>query len=161
VCRLVCRCTRCSVRSGEILRTECQVSEGVGQMSKHETPMIRAYWRRVGGTLIEEFPAIRRTATCGQRLLDAVILPNGETRIAHWREVSLEGEDVIVVQAKAHRLGMYLMGQAFFSAQLLERFKPTSVRSVALCARDDSVLRPLLEQYPGMQVVVLSADGAA
>lgn len=120
--------------------------------------MIRAYWRQVGGTLIEEFPAVRRTETCGQRLLDAVILPNGETRIAHWREVTLEGKDVIVVQAKAHRLGMYLMGQALFSAQLIERFKPASIRSVALCKRDDSVLRPLLEQYPGMQVVILQAD---
>ena len=130
-------------------------------MSKHETPMIRAYWSQVGGTLIEEFPAVRRTAICGQRLLDAVILPNGETRIAHWQEISLEGKDVIVVQAKAHRLGMYLMGQAFFSAQLLERFKPASVKSVALCTRDDSVLKPLLEQYPGMQVVVLPPNEAA
>lgn len=128
-------------------------------MSKHETPMIRAYWSQVGGTLIEEFPVVRRTATCGQRLLDAVILPNGETRIAHWREVSLEGEDVIVVQAKASRLGMYLMGQTLFSAQLVEQFKPASVKSVALCNRDDSVLRPLLERYPGMQVVVLQTDG--
>lgn len=117
--------------------------------------MIRAYWRQIGGTLIEEFPAVGRTDTCGQRLLDAVILPNGEERIAHWREVSLEGKDVIVVQAKARRLGMYLMGQTFFSAQLIKRFKPASVRAVALCKRDDSVLRPLLEQYPGMEVVIL------
>jgi hypothetical protein len=120
--------------------------------------MIRAYWRQVGGTLVEEFPAVRRTTTCGQRLLDAVILPNGETRIAHWREVSLEGEDVIVVQAKARRLGMYLMGQAFFSAQLVEQFNPRSVRSVALCKEDDAVLRPLLEQYPEMQVVILQQE---
>jgi hypothetical protein len=116
--------------------------------------MIRAYWRRVGGTLVEEFPAVRRSATCGQRLLDAVILPVGEGRIADWREVSLEGQDVIVVQAKAHRLGMYLMGQTFFSARLIQRFNPASVKAVALCKRDDSVLNPLLEQYPGMEVVV-------
>jgi hypothetical protein len=92
--------------------------------------------------------------------LDAVILPEGERRIADWREVSLEGQDVIVVQAKAHRLGMYLMGQTFFSAQLIERFKPASVKAVALCRRDDSVLRPLLEQYPGMEVVVLQEEDA-
>ncbi len=78
-------------------------------MSKHETPLIRRYWERVGGTLIEEFPAVRRTETCGQRLLDAVILPDEPTRIANWREVSLKGKNVIVVQAKASRLGMYLM----------------------------------------------------
>jgi hypothetical protein len=127
-------------------------------MSKHETPMIRCYWQQVGGTLVEEFPAIRRTSTCARRLLDAVILPNHETRIAHWREVSLEGEDIIVVQAKAGRLGMYLMGQTFFSAELVKHFRPASVRSVALCASDDSALRPLLERYPGMEVVVIPKE---
>ncbi len=88
-------------------------------------------------------------------------MPNKETRIAPWREVSLKGEDVIVVQAKAMRLGMYLMGQTFFSAELIKRFGPASVRSVALCTKDDSLLRPLLEQYPGMEVVVLAEDRAA
>jgi hypothetical protein len=129
-------------------------------MSKKETPMIRWYWNQVGGTLVEEFPAVFPTPTCGQRLLDAVILPKRETRIARWREVALEGEDLIVVQAKASRLGMYLMGQTFFSAQLMKRFHPTSIRSVALCAADDSVLRPLLEQYPGMEVVVCPKEAA-
>ena len=124
-------------------------------MSKHETPLIRRYWEQVGGTLIEEFLAVRRTETCGQRLLDAVILPNEPTRIAHWKEMSLKGKDVIVVQAKAHRLGMYLMGQTLFSAALIKRFEPRSVKSVALCTRDDSVLRPLLEEHPGMEVVVI------
>jgi len=68
--------------------------------------------------------------------------------------MAIEGQDVIVVQTKAARLGMYLMGQAFFSAQLMQRFKPRLVESVALVARDDEVLRPLFEQYPGMRVVV-------
>ena len=62
----------------------------------------------------------------------------------------IEGKDIVVVQA----MGMYLMGQAFFSAQLLNRFDPRSVESVALVAEDDEVLRPLFEQYPGMRVVV-------
>jgi hypothetical protein len=124
------------------------------EMSKKETPIIRWYWNQIGGTLIEEFPAVFQTSTCGQRLLDAVILPKRETRIARWREVSLEGEDVIVVQAKASRLGMYLMGQTFFSAQLIRKFRPASVRAVAPCIADDSVLRPLLEQYPEMEVIV-------
>jgi hypothetical protein len=127
-------------------------------MSKLETPLIRRYWKQIGGTLIEEFPVVRRTKTSGQRLLDAVILPKGETRIASWREINLEGEDIIVVQAKAHRLGMYLMGQTLFSAELIMRFNPATVRSVALCIRDDSVLRPLLEQYPGMEVVIVAAE---
>ena len=116
--------------------------------------MTRWYWRLVGGTLIEEFPAVRRSKECAQRLIDGIIVKGGEHRIAHWRDVDLKGKDIIVVQAKDYRLGMYLMGQTLFSAQLMERFKPRSVESVALCSKDDAVLRPLLERYPAMKVVV-------
>ena len=97
---------------------------------------------------------MRRSEGCGPRLLDGVIIKDGEHRIARQPEVTLEDKDVIVVQTKASRLGMYLMGQAFFSAQLIRTFGPRSVVSVALCNRDDSVLRPMFEQYPDMQVVV-------
>ena len=124
-------------------------------MSKRETPLIRRFWQEVGGTLIEEFPAVKRSRTRGQRLLDGVILPKKETRIANWREVSLEGEEVIVVQAKVGRLGMSLMGQTLFSAELIKAFKPSIVRSVALCTMNDDILRPMLEQFPGMEVIIL------
>ena len=124
-------------------------------MNKREPAMTRWYWRQVRGTLIEEFLAVRRTATCGQRLLDGVIVRGGAFRIARREEVSVKGQDVIVVQTKVGRLGMYLMGQAFFSAQLIwQRFKPRSVLSVALCHQDDEVLGPLFKQYPGMEVVL-------
>lgn len=93
-------------------------------------------------------------------MLDGVIIKGGEPRIARQAEVNLEGKDVIVVQTKAERLGMYLMSQVFFSAQLIEAFNPRSVTSVALCSRDDSVLRPLSEQYPGMRVVVCPPSSA-
>ena len=79
--------------------------------------------------MIEEFPVVSRTPNRGQRLVDAIILPKKSTHIAKGREVSLEGEDVIVVQAKASRLGMYLMGQAYFSAELIKRFRPASILS--------------------------------
>jgi hypothetical protein len=123
-------------------------------MSKLEMPMTHWYWKQVGGTLIEEFCAVPPSRSCGMRLLDGLIIKGGEFRIASHSEVSVEGQDVIVVQTKASRLGMYLMGQAFFSAQLMKRFNPRSVEPVALVAQDDSVLRPLFEQYPGMRVVV-------
>lgn len=123
-------------------------------MSKHETPMTRWYWQQVGGTLVEEFVAVKRSSACGVRILDGVIIRDGEFRIAKQSEVSVEGKDIVVIQTKAGRLGMYLMGQAFFSAQLIKRFNPRSVTSVALCSRDDTVLRPLFEQYPNMKVVV-------
>lgn len=44
-------------------------------MSKHETPMIMKYWKRVGGTLILELPVVKRTKETGPRRLAAVILP--------------------------------------------------------------------------------------
>lgn len=128
-------------------------------MSERETPMTRWYWRRVGGTLIEEFPAVRHnTADHGRRLIDGVILPNGNNEIADWRDISLENKDIIVVQAKRGRLGMYLMGQTLFSAKLMERFNPKSIKSVALCERYDSVLGPMLERYPHMEVALYPGD---
>jgi hypothetical protein len=123
-------------------------------MSKYETPMTRWYWKQVGGTLVEEFCAVPRSATCANRWLDGVIVKGGEFRIARQSEVSIEGQDIIVIQAKDGRLGMYLMGQAFFSAQLMRRFRPRSVESVALVTQDDAALRPLFEQYEGMRVVI-------
>ena len=117
--------------------------------------MILAYWRQIGGTLVTEFLAVHRSPTCGPRSIDAVILPNGEPRRTHWSAVSLADQDVIVVQAKANRLGMYLMGQALFSAELVRRFNPRSVRSVALCYSGDSILQPLLQPFPHVEVVVL------
>jgi hypothetical protein len=56
---------------------------------------------------------------------------------------------------------MYQMGQTLFSAELVRRFKPASVKSVALCTQDDEILRPLLERYPSMEVVVLPGSRAA
>jgi hypothetical protein len=124
-------------------------------MSKRETPMIMKYWEKVGGTLLLEFPVVKGTKETGPRRLDAVILPNGPKIKASWRDVSLKGQDVVVIQAKANRLGMYLMGQTLFSAELIKRFEPSSIRSVALCAKDDSIMRPMLERFKGMEVVVI------
>jgi hypothetical protein len=128
-------------------------------VSKLETPMTQWYWKQVGGTLIEEFPAVKGTETCGQRLIDGVILlDDGPPKTAHWRDVNLEGQDIIVVQTKRGRLGMYLMGQVFFSAELMKRFRPRSIRSVALCEAHDSVLSPILESYPNMEIVIYPGD---
>ncbi len=127
-------------------------------MSKKETPLIRKYWSQVGGTLIEEFPAVRLTRHNSQRYIDAIIISGEETKIAKASEISLEGKDIICVQAKSSTLGMYLMGQAFFSPELLKKFKPRNVLSIALCTKDDSVLRPLLERYNNMKVVIVTED---
>ena len=45
-------------------------------------------------------------------------------------------------------VGIYLLGQAFFSRELIkDRFAPRSVSTVALCALDDAVLRPIAERF--------------
>jgi len=127
-------------------------------MSKLETPMTRWYWNQVGGTLIEEFVADRGGGDRGRRVLDAVIIKDAPFERVSQGVVSLTGRDIIVVQTKAMRLGMYLMGQALFSARLMERFGPRSIESVALCSRDDAELRPLFETHPNMRVVIAPTD---
>ena len=122
-------------------------------MSLRETPMLLRYWVRVGGTLAEEFPAVRGSATAGPRRLDGVIVLGGTRRRVSPEQLEVAGKDIIVIQVKAGRLGMYLMGQALFSRELMRPFMPRSTRTVALCGKDDSVLRPLAEMY-GIEVVV-------
>jgi hypothetical protein len=125
-------------------------------MSIREDAMIEAYWKTIRGTLVKEFPAVRGSSTHGRRLIDAVIISDGEFRRCHWSDVDLKGKDVVVVQAKNERLGMYLMGQTLFSAELVRKFfDPKSVLSIALCSKDDSVLRPMLEVFPNMKVQVI------
>lgn len=89
-------------------------------MTKRETPMIREYGESVGGTLVEEFLAVRPSASAGRRSIDAVILPRGKKRVVHYEDVDLEDKDVIVVQAKNARLGMPLMGQTNTDDSLFE-----------------------------------------
>jgi hypothetical protein len=51
------------------------------------------------------------------------------------------------------------MGQAVFSQQLMFRtYSPSRVTSVALCTRDDDVLRPMLEAFDDIIVVIAPSD---
>jgi len=125
-------------------------------MSKKETLLTRWYWKTIGGTLIEEFPAVRAGPENGPRLMDGVIILGGPFEIRLADSVELTGKDIVVVQTKASRLGMYLLGQAVFSRRLMEPFKPSSIRSVALCTKGDAVLEPLAKEY-GVEVVVIPA----
>jgi hypothetical protein len=76
------------------------------------------------------------------------------------KNISLDGHDLIVVQTKASRLGMYLMGQALFSCELIKQhFSPRSVRA-AVCGADDLVLHPIANRY-GIEVFVDDLGRAA
>jgi hypothetical protein len=128
-------------------------------MSERETAMVVTYWHRVGGSLIEEFPLTKSQPNVGRRRADAVILPDKpKERCKPHSFVPLDDQDVIVVQAKIGRLGMPLLGQAFFSKLLCERLGAASVRSVALCEREDAALGPLFEQYGDCEVIVLPRE---
>jgi hypothetical protein len=133
-----------------------QTGRPENRMSKKETPITRQYWKCIGGTLIEEFPAVKGGPENGARLVDAVIIPGGPFEIRLAGSVELRGKDIVVVQTKASRLGMYLLGQALFSRRLMEPFRPSSIRSVALCTKGDAVLEPLASEY-GIEVVVIPA----
>ena len=122
-------------------------------MSKRETPLTRKYWQSIGGTLIEEFPAVTKGDSNSRRLLDGVVILGGEFRIAKASEVDIEGKDIVVIQTKVNRLGMYLMGQAFFSRELMKTFKPKSIKTVAICGKDDTVMRDLCKEFD-IEVVV-------
>ena len=122
-------------------------------MSKHETPLTRRYWEEVGGTLLEEFPAVRKRQDRGKRLLDAVILPDGPNLTAKAKDIEITDQNIVIVQTKAYRLGMYLLGQALFSIHLMEPFLPKSIQSVAICTKGDAVLEPLAQKY-GIKVVI-------
>jgi hypothetical protein len=89
-------------------------------MSKHETAMTEGFWQSYAhGTFLAEYPLVRWGADHGRRLADAVILPDEPHCRGRSQEYpSLTGHNVIVVQTKPHRMGMYLMGQALFSARL-------------------------------------------
>jgi hypothetical protein len=129
-------------------------------MSKNETPMTLWYWEQVGGTLIEEFTMVSRGENNGWRASDGlIILGEEKKRMPIGSRVNIEGKDVVVIQTKSSRLGMYLMGQTLFSRDLIIKYlKPRSVKSIALCSKTDEILRPMLEAHDGCEVVVYGQD---
>jgi hypothetical protein len=116
-------------------------------VSKHETPLTRGYWEEIGGTLIEEYCAVRKTPTTGRRLIDGVIITDGEHGIQRGGWPSLTGHDVVCVQSKLNAT-MSLVGQAIFTPKLLcESWHPRSIRTVAIYHRDDPILTEIMKQY--------------
>ena len=131
-------------------------------MSKHETPMTEWYWREVlkKGTLIEEYVAVERADddSNAPRFMDGLVILDGPFETSDDVRCDITGKDVVVIQSKNKRLGMYLMGQALFSRQLILAKGAKSVLSVAVCRKDDKVMRPMLEAHPGIKVVFYPAE---
>ena len=95
-----------------------------------------------------------KDGTVAQRLVDGLIVLGGEKRIESDQSIDIQGRDVIAVQTKANRLGMYVMGQALFSRELLKQRGPSSVRAVAICGKGDQVMEKLCAEH-GIEVVVI------
>ena len=123
-------------------------------MSKHETWRTREYWKKVGGLLIEEFEAVKGSKKHGKRLTDGLIVLNEPMALHPYKTYDIQGKDVIVIQTKRGRLGMYLLGQAYFSKFLIEFHKPKSIRTVAICGKDDPIMNRLAKKH-GVEVVVI------
>ena len=112
-------------------------------MSLHETWRTRKYWENVGGLLIEEFIAVEGTREQGRRPLDGLIVLGEKKEIYNGNQYDITGKDVIVIQTKRGRIGMYLLGQAYFSRFLIEKHNPKSIKTVAICGKVDKVMQEL------------------
>jgi len=125
-------------------------------MSKHETWRTRKYWDSVGGYLIEEFRAIKedKSRNISKRSIDGIIVLGEQKNHQSGGQYNIEGKDIIVVQTKSKGLGMYLMGQAYFSAKIMERFNPRSIKSVAICGKSDHEMEVLCRDHD-IEVVVI------
>ena len=131
-------------------------------MSKREPPMTRWYWRTVNkrqGLLIEEFPAVKRDGSAGKnkRHIDGVIVlgEKADRRCPRKGDRELvKGKRVIVIQSKARRLGMGLIGQVVVSRELLKDLKAKVVKSVGVCREDDQLLHKVLRRFKKCEAVV-------
>lgn len=126
-------------------------------MSKHETWRTRKYWQRVGGILIEEFIVVKGNQTQGRRLIDGLIVLNEAKGIYDKRSFDITGKDVIVIQTKKGRIGMYLLEQAYFSKLLVEKHQPESIKTVAICDLNDVIMQQLASLH-NIEIVVMSDE---
>lgn len=131
-------------------------------MSLNETPMTRWYWREIlkQGTLIEEYVAVERAKddSNAPRFMDGLVILGAPFTVSDDARTDITDKDVVVIQSKNKRLGMYLMGQALFSRELLLKKGARSVRSVAVCRKDDKVMRELLLAHPDIEVAFCPAE---
>jgi hypothetical protein len=121
-------------------------------MSKNETAMTRACWRKIGGALCEEYPLVKNGKANGWRKVDGLIVLGEPTKRAPCAAYpNLKSRDIVLLQTKASRLGMSVMGQTLFSRELALALGAKSVRAIAVVKRTDAVLEPLAKKY-GIEV---------
>jgi hypothetical protein len=133
---------------------------------KPEEKLVTDYWNWRGGALIREYEMVKgnRAEAVQFRWIDAILITNDAkkelTRDRLDQRRLTENDEVEFIQAKAHPLGMGLMGQALFSRSLMNKkmrnqspaWKVKSRRWIALCKQFDAELGALAAD--GMDVVV-------
>jgi hypothetical protein len=124
--------------------------------------MTEWYWREVlkKGTLIKEYVAVERADddSNSPRFMDGLVILDGPFEISDDIRYDVSGKDVVVIQSKNKRLGMYLMGQVVFSRELILAKGAKSVLSVAVCRIDDKVMRPLLLAHKGIEIHICPTE---
>ena len=125
-------------------------------MSKHETWRTIKYWETIEGLLIEEYLVIpaSKDKTVGKRLIDGIIVLGEVKSIQKGGSFDFKGRDVVAIQTKSTRLGMYLMGQAYFTREILKRFNPKSIKTVAICGKGDTEMEALCKKE-NIEVVII------
>ena len=131
-------------------------------MSKHETPMTVWYWRTLNagkGLLIREFPAVEggKGRAEGKRHIDGVIIcgkKSGNRKGRKGDRAKVKGKKVIVIQSKAKRLGMYLIGQTIVSRELMKVLGAKVVKSVAVHRKDDQMMLKVLKRFKKCEAAV-------
>lgn len=117
--------------------------------------------KNIKGTLIEEYPIVRKDKNCSPRWIDGLIIKGGEfKRLTKYDDnnIDLEGKDIISIQTQKGRIGMYHLGQAFFTMKLLELKNPKSIESIALCTETDEMMEKIIENIPNLRIQVINPD---
>lgn len=122
-------------------------------MGLHETWRAEMYWKTIGGLLIEEFVAVDGNKEQGRRPIDGIIVLGEKKAIHCGNKFDLKGKDVIVIQTKKGRIGMNLLGQAYFSKLLIKKHSPRRIKTVAICGRNDKVMAEFAEKHE-VEVIV-------
>jgi hypothetical protein len=89
-----------------------------------------------------------------KRVIDGIILLGEKKDRKAGGTFEFKGRDIIVIQTKSYRLGMTLMGQAYFSREIMKRFSPRSIKTITICGIGDSEMEALCKEA-GIEVVVI------
>jgi hypothetical protein len=126
-------------------------------MKSRESVITEEFWKNelgAQGTLYKEFPAVKREqGVQSPRWLDGVVVSGDPSDVKKHVGRSLDGQDIVIIQAKATPLNAHVFGQALLSQDLIQmRWSPKSIRSVLLCTADDPDLRPITNEFPGVEI---------